>query len=44
MGSSTGGKIASLGIISLVYLIILDEGKVASQKINFSKSIFFLLT
>lgn len=43
MGSSTGDKIVSLGIISLVYLIILDEGKVESQKINFSKSILFLL-
>lgn len=44
MGSSTGDKIVSLGIISLVYFIILDEGKVESPKINLSKSILFLLT
>lgn len=37
MGLSTGGKKASLGMISLVYLIILDEEKEASPKINFSK-------
>lgn len=44
MASSTGGKIACLGIISLVYFTVLDEEKVESPKINSSKSILFLLT
>lgn len=35
MGSNIAGKIANLGIISLVYLIMLDEGKVEFPKSKF---------
>lgn len=44
MGSSKAGKMASLGIISLVYSIMLDEGEVESPKVDFNTPILFLLT